>query len=156
MSVGGFTIAFAGGPPGALNPRINLEMGGPSRLPLAGWGFSVSGPAGPTYLSPAIQAGSPASAVVALAGVVVAGKANNENPFLSAEGLRAGRRPERTQRTRFAPSAQSAVAFCLITSPCPPSLRGESSLLPVSGISGYFSFPTLTFSPDFPSQLRYP
>jgi len=29
----------AGGPPGALDPRINLEVGGPSRLPLAGWGF---------------------------------------------------------------------------------------------------------------------
>ena len=100
-----------GGPPGALIPRINLEVGGPSRLPLAGWGFSVSGPAGPTYLSPAIQAGSPASAVVALAGVVDAGKTNSENPFLSAEGYRgpheaphsrfvgwlcAGRRPERT------------------------------------------------------------
>ena len=48
-------IYTAGGPPGALNPRINLEVGGPSRLPLAGWGFSVSGPAGPTYLSPAIH-----------------------------------------------------------------------------------------------------
>ena len=54
---------------------LGFQAGGPSRLPLAGWGFSVSGPAGPTYLSPAIQAGSPASAVVALAGVVIAGKA---------------------------------------------------------------------------------
>jgi hypothetical protein len=31
-------VGPAGGPPGALNPRINLEMGGPSRLPVAGWG----------------------------------------------------------------------------------------------------------------------
>jgi len=33
----------AGGPPGALNPRINLEVGGPSRLPLAVTGVTEVG-----------------------------------------------------------------------------------------------------------------